>query len=222
MLGAGWGRPLAGGLRSGIAALVELLHVVGQEVEQRSGLLLAEMVVESCTRLGVLDVDGKSRRRPTRSSERDADKVGGIPRDPRVRAFCHELYADDICRRDRSEQDRLQIASCFQWRRAAHLDGGCCGRMSVCPQSLLRRTSICLSTCRDPLLFGAVRLWGVCLPRRNSRPPGRQQAHEEDCLQQADVLAHSVVGQLELDGERGIGENIRGLQLAAAAALASL
>ncbi len=41
----------------GMAVLVELSLVVGQQIKHRSGLLLAEVIIESRSWLGVLDVD---------------------------------------------------------------------------------------------------------------------------------------------------------------------
>jgi hypothetical protein len=41
----------------GVAVLVELSLVVGQQIKHRSGLLLAEVIIESRSWLGVLDVD---------------------------------------------------------------------------------------------------------------------------------------------------------------------
>lgn len=41
----------------GVAVLVELSLVVGQQIKHRSGLLLTEVIIESRSWLGVLDVD---------------------------------------------------------------------------------------------------------------------------------------------------------------------
>jgi hypothetical protein len=51
-----------------------------------------------------------------------------------------------------------------------------------------------------------VRLRGVCLTRSDAGSPGGQQMYEEHRLQQAYVLAHGVVRQVELGGDRAIGE----------------
>jgi hypothetical protein len=41
----------------GVAVLVELPLEVGQQIKHRSGLFLAEVLIESCPWLGVLDID---------------------------------------------------------------------------------------------------------------------------------------------------------------------
>jgi hypothetical protein len=93
-------------LAGGVAPLILLPLDIGDQIEHCSGLLSAEVVVESRAWLGVFDADDDLGVVPHALPSATRTSVGGVLSAILVFGLlCHGLYADDICRRDRSEQN---------------------------------------------------------------------------------------------------------------------